>query len=88
MIGLSQEVHPECRKPHKIFRTNIFWLDAAKIKRAQKSIGRPKPRLSTIDRALDLVISQARRNRLVQSSQPTLPQERREIEDVYGNLEK
>jgi hypothetical protein len=64
-----------------------FWLDAAKIKRAQKALG-AKTQTETIDRALDLVISQARRNRLVQAANRRFPRSGVEIEDVYGNLEK
>ena len=44
-----------------------FWLDPAKIKRAQKALG-AKTQTETIDRALDLVISEAQRQRLVHAA--------------------
>jgi hypothetical protein len=44
-----------------------FWLDPAKIKRAQKALG-AKTQTETINRALDLAIAEARRKRLVRAA--------------------
>ncbi len=44
-----------------------FWLDQVKITRARKALG-AKTETETIDRALDLVIDEARRDRLVRAA--------------------
>jgi hypothetical protein len=44
-----------------------FWPDQAKINRAKKALG-AKTETETIDRALDLAISEAENNRLVHAA--------------------
>ena len=64
-----------------------FQLDAAKIKRAQKAL-RAKTETEAIERALDLVISEHGRNRLVRHANERLISGGIEIKDVYGVLAK
>ena len=64
-----------------------FWLDPAKIKRAQKALG-AKTQTETIDRALDLAIAEVRRSNLVHAAHRRFLRSGIEIEDVYGNLEE
>jgi hypothetical protein len=66
---------------HKHFR-----LNAAKIKRAQKAL-RAKTETETIDRALDLAISEHESNRLAWEATERFLKSRIEIKDVYGKLE-
>ena len=56
-------MHKTLNRSHK-----YFWLDEAKINRAQKALG-AKTQTETIDRALDFVISEAQKNR--RFTQPT-----------------
>ena len=63
-----------------------FQLDAAKIKRAQKALG-AKTETETIERALDLVIAEHRRNRLVWEAHRRFVRSGVEVKDVYGKLE-
>ncbi len=70
-----------------ILSHKYFWLDPAKIRRAQKALG-AKTQTETIDRALDLVISDARRNRLVQAANQRFLRSGIQVEDVYGNVEE
>jgi Arc/MetJ family transcription regulator len=69
------------KRSHKHFR-----LDAAKITRAQKALG-TATETETIERALDLVISEARRNRLIAEAHEEFVRSGARIEDVYGVLE-
>ena len=69
------------KKTHKHFE-----LDAAKIKRAQRALG-TKTENETIERALDLVIAEHRRNRLVWQANERFLRSGIEIKDVYGKLE-
>jgi hypothetical protein len=68
-------------RSHKHFR-----LDALKIKRAQKLL-RADTETETIDRALDLVISEHQRNRLVAEANDRFFKSGIDIKDVYGVLE-
>jgi hypothetical protein len=63
-----------------------FWLDSAKITRAQKALG-AKTQTETIDRALDLVISEAQSNRLAHAANRRFLRGGIEIKDVYGALD-
>jgi hypothetical protein len=50
--------------PRAVTRSHkYFWLDPAKIKRAQEALG-ARTQTETIDRALDLVIAEAQSHRL------------------------
>jgi hypothetical protein len=62
-----------------------FWLDQAKITRAQKALG-AKTETETIDRALDLVISEAQRSRLVHAAYQRFLRCGVEFKDVIGAL--
>jgi hypothetical protein len=68
-------------RSHKHFR-----LDPSKIKRAQKVL-RAGTETETVDRALDLVISEYERNRLVAEAHERFVKSSIDIKDVYGVLE-
>ena len=55
-------MHKAPNRSHK-----YFWLDQAKIKRAQRALG-AKTETETIERALDLVISEAESGRLTNTA--------------------
>jgi hypothetical protein len=63
-----------------------FQLDAAKIKRAQ-TVFKTKTETETIERALDLAISEDERNRIVAEANERFIRSGVEIKDVYGKLE-
>jgi|HubBroStandDraft_1064217.scaffolds.fasta_scaffold21784_2 hypothetical protein len=63
-----------------------FQLDAAKLKRAQKALD-AKTETETIELALDLVISEDRKSRLLWTATERFLRSGIEIKDVYGNLE-
>jgi hypothetical protein len=62
-----------------------FQLDAVKIKRAQKAL-QAETETETIERALDLVIAENERNRLVLEATERFIKSGVEIKDVYGTL--
>jgi hypothetical protein len=62
-----------------------FQLDSVKIKRAQKAL-RAKTETETIERALDLAISESRSNRLVLEANNRFVKSGIDIKDVYGAL--
>jgi hypothetical protein len=68
-------------RSHKHFR-----LDTMKIKRAQKVL-RVSTETETIERALDLVISEHERNRLVAEANERFVKSGISVKDVYGTLE-
>jgi hypothetical protein len=73
---------PARHRAHKHFQ-----LDSVKIKRAQKAL-RAKTETETIDRALDLVISEAQNNRLTLAANERFLRSGIEIKDVYGVLDE
>ena len=68
-------------RSHKHFR-----LDTMKIKRAQKVL-QVSTETETIERALDLVISEHQRNRLVADANERFVKSGISVKDVYGTLE-
>ncbi len=62
-----------------------FQLDSMKIKRAQKAL-RAKTETETIERALELVIAEHRKNRLALEATQRFLKSGIDIEDVYGTL--
>ena len=66
---------------HKHFR-----LNQAKIHRAQRLLG-ARTETETIERALEEVIAEHERNRIVQRSQDRFLRGGAAIVDVYGNLD-
>ena len=68
-------------RSHKHFR-----LDTMKIKRAQKVL-RVSTETETIERALDLVISEHERNRLAADANERFVKSGISVKDVYGTLE-
>jgi hypothetical protein len=64
-----------------------FQLDATKIKRAQKALG-AKTETETLERALDKVIEEARRNRALREANKQFFKSGIEIKDVYGVLDE
>lgn len=73
---------PTARTPsHKHFR-----LNAAKIKRAQRVL-RAGTETETIERALDLVISEYERNQLAAEANERFVKSGIAVRDVYGTLE-
>ncbi len=70
------------KRAHKHFR-----LDAAKIRRAQRAL-RAKTETEAIDRALDQVIAEHERNRVVLQANERFVKSGALIEDVYGNLDE
>jgi len=63
-----------------------FRLDAIKIKRAQKVL-QVRTETEAIERALDLVISEHERNRLVAGANERFVKSGISVKDVYGTLE-
>jgi hypothetical protein len=63
-----------------------FQLDAVKLKRAQKALG-AKTETGTIERALDLVIAEDRKNCLLWRTTERFLRSGIVINDVYGNLD-
>ena len=63
-----------------------FQLDAAKLKRAQ-AVLEAKTETETIERALDLVIAEHRKNCLLWTATERFLRSGVEIKDVYGKLE-
>ena len=62
-----------------------FQLDPAKIKQAQRAL-RAKTETEAIERALDLVIMENRRNRMALEANQRFLKSGIEIKDVYGRL--
>jgi hypothetical protein len=73
---------PIANRAHKHFQ-----LDSRKIKRAQKAL-RAKTETETIDRALDLAISEYENNRLAQEATGRFLKSGIEIKDVFGVLDR
>lgn len=67
---------------HKSFR-----LDPVKIKRAQRAL-RADTETETIERALDLVISEHKNNRLAVAANERFVTSGINIKDVYGTVEE
>jgi hypothetical protein len=63
-----------------------FQLDAAKIKRAQKML-QAATETETIERALDLAISEYERNRLAAEANERFVKSGIALKDVYGSTE-
>lgn len=68
-------------RTHKHFR-----LDPVKIRRAQKVL-RVRTETETIERALDLVLSEHRRNRLAAEANRRFAASGIAVKDVYDKLE-
>jgi len=68
------------RIQHKHFR-----LDAAKIRRAQRLL-KAGTQTETLNRALDVVITEHQRNRLTRQANERFIKSGIEIRDVYGRL--
>jgi len=60
-------------------------LDQAKIKKAQKALG-AKTETETIERALEIVISEAEKSRRAWAATEKLIRGRVQIKDVFGRL--
>lgn len=69
------------KRTHKHFR-----LDGAKIKRAQRVL-RVDTETEVIERALDLLLSEHKKNRLTVRANERFAASGAVIKDVYGNLE-
>jgi hypothetical protein len=68
-------------------RTHKYlWLDAGKLRRAQKALG-AKTETETIELALDLVIAEDRKNRLLWGATERFLRSGVVINDVYGNVD-
>jgi hypothetical protein len=63
-----------------------FQLDALKIKRAQKALG-ARTETETIERALDLAITEDQKNRRAWQANERFLKSGIEIKDVYGKLD-
>ena len=64
-----------------------FQLDSKKIKRAQKAL-RAKTETETIERALDLAISEHENNRLACQATERFLRSGVQIKDVFGSLDR
>ena len=62
-----------------------FNLDPDKIKRVQRALG-ARTETEAIDRALDFVIAEHKRNRLALEANDRFLQSGIQIQDVYGTL--
>jgi hypothetical protein len=71
---------PARNRSHKHFQ-----LDSLKIKRAQKAL-RARTETETIERALDLAITEYESNRLTRDATERFLKSGIEIKDVYGAL--
>ncbi len=72
------------RRAHKHFQ-----LDAVKIKRAQKALrAKTETETETIERALDLAISERESNRLTLEANERFLRSGGEIKDVFGKLDR
>jgi len=69
------------KRSHKHFR-----LDAAKIRRAQRAL-RAKTETEAVERALDLAITEHRRNRLALEANERFLKSGIEIKDAYDTLQ-
>jgi len=69
------------KRSHKHFR-----LDAGKIKRAQRAL-RAKTETEAVERALDLAITEHRRNRLALEANERFLKSGIEIKDAYDTLQ-
>jgi hypothetical protein len=69
------------KRTHKHFR-----LDGAKIKRAQRVL-RVDTETEVIERALDLLLSEHKKNSLTARANERFVASGAVIEDIYGNLE-
>lgn len=63
-----------------------FQLDSKKIKRAQKVL-QAKTETEAIERALDMVLSEHERNRIVREAHERFIRSGVEIKDFYGKLD-
>ena len=63
-----------------------FILDETKLKRAQKILG-TRTETETIERALEVVVTEAERNRQAWAATERFIKSGVEIKDVYGRLE-
>jgi hypothetical protein len=73
--------------PKRLNRSHkYFWLDPTKITRAQKALG-AKTQTETIDRALDLAISEAQSKRLAHANHQRFLMDGIKIKDVFGALD-
>jgi hypothetical protein len=68
-----------------LIRHKHFRLDSSKISRAQKLL-RADTETETIERALDLVLSEHRRNQLAWRANERFLESGIEIKDVYGKV--
>jgi hypothetical protein len=73
---------PTSRRAHKHFQ-----LDSVKIKRAQKAL-RAKTETETIERALDLAISEHESNRITLEANERFLRSGGEIKDFFGKLDR
>jgi hypothetical protein len=64
-----------------------FQLDARKLKRAQRAL-RAETETETIERALDVVITEHARNRLTVEANDRFVRSGVDIRDAYGTLDK
>jgi hypothetical protein len=64
-----------------------FQLDAGKLKRAQRAL-KAKTETETIERALDVVISEHARNRLAVEANDRFVKSGVDIKDAYGTLDR
>jgi len=68
-------------------RHKHFQLDAVKIKRAQQALG-AATETETIERALDLAITEHERNRRAWTANERFLKSGIQIKDVYGTLDR
>ena len=64
-----------------------FQLDAGKLKRAQRAL-KAKTETETIERALDVVITEHLRNQLAVEAKDRFVNSGVDIRDAYGTLDK
>lgn len=64
-----------------------FQLDPAKVTRAKRVLG-TTTETETIERALDEIVEEDRRNRHAQKAHERFLKSAAQIADVYGNLEQ
>lgn len=64
-----------------------YQLDSAKIKRAQKVLG-AKTETETLERALDEILAEDRRNRILREANEKFFKSGIKIKDVYGVLDE
>jgi hypothetical protein len=84
-VILKHKEEPPMSSSKARIRHKHFRLDSSKISRAQKLL-RAETETETIERALDFVLSEHRRNQLAWEANEGFLESGVEVQDVYGKV--